>query len=251
MRQIFACVLALLTACGGGGGSNSGTAPPAPSSSSISGRVASPNGSALAGVQLVLSGSGSGTKVSDADGMYEFSSLSAGTYVVTPTAAGAQFTPPAMSVMVQSQTASTANFSRAPQSYPSTQLITDYMATLHSQSLSQFVANENALSSSLGSQGLFASGNHYAQSGQDYVASVQGFVNSSLAFVRLQSQTRAIDSGAVSVLLSTYATQDAAYAVTYYQAVPWGLTGSALATFTTGINQSTDDIYTLAALQIR
>jgi len=61
---------------------------------SISGRV---TGDIQAGVTMTLSGSGSGTKTTDAAGNYSFIGLSNGTYTVTPSKSGYTFTPSSIS----------------------------------------------------------------------------------------------------------------------------------------------------------
>lgn len=254
MRRILVCVALALAGCGGGGGNDAPSsaiiATQSSASGELSGTVISPSGAAIAGVQLTLSGTNSSSTVSDAAGAYRFGNLTSGSYVVTASAIGASFTPPTILVAVTGQTAGNLNFVRTPQSYASTQLIANYTATLHSQMLSKFVADENVLGSTLASQGAFFSGLHYAQSGQNYVSLVQGFASGSLAFVKVTAQTMAIDKDAVTTLFSSYASQDAAYAGTYYGSVPWGLTGTGLATFIAGNNKSTSDIYALVVLQL-
>jgi hypothetical protein len=140
--------------------------------------------------------------------------------------------------------------SQLPVSYASTQMIVSYMATLHSQSMTTFAANENALGSRLSAQGAFSSGTHYSQSGVDFVAVIQRFANDSLAFVNLKSQTMPIDKIAVAEIFSTYAAQDAAYANTYYRGVSWGLTSASLTAFVADINKKTNDLYALIVLQL-
>ncbi|MBI4893844.1 MAG: carboxypeptidase regulatory-like domain-containing protein [Acidobacteria bacterium] len=75
----------------------------------ISGQVTS-GGSPLSGVTLTLSGSGSGTRTSDASGNYSFTGLApGGNYTVTPTRAGYAFTP-ANSAFTSLAANQTANF---------------------------------------------------------------------------------------------------------------------------------------------
>jgi inhibitor of cysteine peptidase len=54
------------------------------------------NGSALSGVTVTLSGGA--TKTTDEDGVYSFTGLSSGTYIVTPSRSGYTFTPSSKSV---------------------------------------------------------------------------------------------------------------------------------------------------------
>jgi hypothetical protein len=68
------------------------------------------SGSGLSGVTVALSGSGSGTSISDGSGNYSFAALpGGGSYTVTPSKSGFTFTPP--SVTINSLSANqTANF---------------------------------------------------------------------------------------------------------------------------------------------
>ena len=84
-------ILALLLSCGGIGDE---------AKYSVSGRVTSA-GSALPGVTMTLSGNGSGTTITDANGNYGFGDLEWGTYTVTPTLAGYQFMPAFRNVYLQ------------------------------------------------------------------------------------------------------------------------------------------------------
>lgn len=61
------------------------TTTPAPGSASISGKVVDDVGNPIAGVTLTLSGDGTGTTTTAADGTYSFAGLAAGTYTVTET----------------------------------------------------------------------------------------------------------------------------------------------------------------------
>jgi hypothetical protein len=83
-----------LAACGGGGGSS-------PVTGSISGSVTtSVTGAPLAQVSVVLSGAGTATTTTDANGAYRFTSLNPGIYMVTPSLAQATFSPASRSVTV-------------------------------------------------------------------------------------------------------------------------------------------------------
>lgn len=260
MYRLILCIALVLTACGGGGsgGSESSTTvatpatpPPQPSSTySIAGAVTAATGGALPGVQLVLAGATANTTISDASGAFSFAGLPSGSYLLTPSASGQTFSPAAATVNVQGLSLSGINFAQIAKSYPSTQLITDYMAIRHSQSLAKFADDEKALDHLLAAQGGRNSGAHYTESGRDYVALVQAFAADSLAYVRTKSQTSAIDNVAVSALLAGYANQDASYADAYYRGVNWGLSASGLSTFVAGINKQTNDIYALIVLQL-
>jgi len=64
----------------------------------------------VAGATVTLSGAANATTTSAADGTYSFSSLSAGSYTVTPTLAGYTFTPPSQTVTVTNQNATVPAF---------------------------------------------------------------------------------------------------------------------------------------------
>lgn len=256
MRSLIIILVSwMLVACGGGGG---GGVPPESNTSqsqvaaaySIAGAVTAPDGSVIPGVQLDLSGTSASSTISNANGAYSFSGLANGVYVVKPSASGMIFSPASTSVTVQNQSVGSIQFSRSPLSYASTQLIASYMATLHSQSMTTFAANEDALGSQLSAQGGFRSGAHYTQSSAGLVAVIQRFANDSLAFVYLKSQTMPIDKNAVAALFSTYAAQDAAYTNTYYRGVNWGLAAGPLGTLIADINKKTNDLYALIVLQL-
>ena len=87
----------LLSGCGGGhwdlysGGGNSNSDSSAPVSEySISGSITL-NGAALAGATVTLSGASSATTTTDANGNYSFTGLSNGSYTITPTLIGYNF----------------------------------------------------------------------------------------------------------------------------------------------------------------
>jgi hypothetical protein len=247
----------LLVACGGGGGSTptsndspqtNVTPPVQPSTTyAISGKVTAPDGSAIQGVQLSLSGTSTNSTISNAYGDFTFTGLSGGAYTVTPAAAGMTFTPATKAVAVSTQSMSGANFQRY---YASTTAIADYMSVRHGQMLSSFSASESSLSATLSAQGAYSSGSHYTQSGNSYVSQVQSFATDSLNFSNQKAQIAPIDTGAVTSFFTTYASQDESYANTYYGGVNWGLSGSSLTNFIAGINQRTNDIYTLVKLQV-
>ena len=78
-----------LASCSGGGGGGGST--PAPRYS-ISGVVTS-GGSALDGTTMALTGTGSASSNTDRNGTYQFTGLSAGSYVITPSKSGYTFSP--------------------------------------------------------------------------------------------------------------------------------------------------------------
>jgi Carboxypeptidase regulatory-like domain len=251
MRRLLSYVAAFLTACGGGGGDGSTSAsspqPPPSATHSIAGTVTAPNGAPLSGVQLSLSGAASSATVANANGGYSFVGLANGSYVVTPSAAGAAFSPASMAVTLQGQSASAINFARTSQSYASTQQIADAMVILHAQMLSAFATADRAALNSLGV------GSAYLRtSGRAYVDLVQVFVNDSLAFTSLKSQTMAIDWGAVAALFSTYGSQDSAYADTFYRdtAARLRLSNAVADAVLADVIPQVNNIYALALLQL-
>ena len=241
---------AIFSACGGGGGGTATPTPVTPTPSAtftISGSTTYSNGTALAGVQLGLSGTNASYTISNANGFYTFTGLPNGAYVVTPSAAGMTFSPTSKSVSIQGQSASGIVFVRT---YESTQAIIDYMAILHSQMLITFTTNEKALSQQLAATGLFASGNHYSQSMNGYLALVQSFANTSLIFINSKAQTMGVDKPTVAALMSSYSSEDATYADTYYRGVPWGLTGSSLTSVISTSKGQINDFYAQTILRI-
>jgi plastocyanin len=91
----------ILFSCGGGGGGGYGGGTPV--YYSITGQVTS-NGTGLAGVTMTLSGAGSATTTTDTNGNFTFSTLSNGSYIVTPSNTGFTFAP-----MNSSKTVNSAN----------------------------------------------------------------------------------------------------------------------------------------------
>jgi hypothetical protein len=124
-------------------------------------------------------------------------------------------------------------------------MIADYMAILHAQSRTTFAADYQALQRKLSADGVGLSGGSIRLYGELYLASVKTFVDASLSFVRLKSQTLAIDRNAVSTLFSTYAAQDATYAGTFLLGF-----GSNVSTFAAGIQNQVNAAYALAILQL-
>jgi hypothetical protein len=80
---------------------------PGSTSHGISGTV---GGDAASGVTLTLSGSGSGTVVSDSSGQYSFANLSNGTYTVTPSLSGYTFSPASSPVTIADAEVTSINF---------------------------------------------------------------------------------------------------------------------------------------------
>lgn len=136
----------------------------------------------------------------------------------------------------------TGGGSTAPQT--NTQAVLNYINTRHATVQSSFLTAENTLSASLSSQGLYRSGAHYSQSADNYVATVQSFLNDSVTNARSLNALLPVDSASVATLLRTYKTQDANYVTTYYSGVNWGLSGTSLNSvindFKTRVNSAYD-----------
>ena len=90
----------------------------APPAYAVSGMVLLDGSTALAGVQLTLTPGGA-TAMTDMAGAYSFSSVAAGSYTVTPSLAGYNFTPASKSVTVTSADVSGVDFSASaiPQTF--------------------------------------------------------------------------------------------------------------------------------------
>jgi HYDIN/CFA65/VesB family protein len=136
-----------------------------------------------------------------------------------------------------------------PPAPTTTAAIAEYMAILHAQTRTKFTADEKALEAKAAADGTLLNGGTIRASGNLYVASVQRFVDASLAFVRLKSQT-AIDRTAVSTLFSGYAVEDAAYANTYLSVAFRFAPAVAIAEVVAAIRSQTNDVYALAILQL-
>jgi hypothetical protein len=89
--------------CSGSSGGSTGVTP----TYSISGAV---SGAALSGVTIVLSGSTTNSKTTDANGNYSFSNIANGDYMVTPSLTGYTFTPTSRSVTVSGANITGTNF---------------------------------------------------------------------------------------------------------------------------------------------
>lgn len=107
LRWVAVCVAAALAACGGGGGGGGG---PQTGAYAISGTI---SGSVRDGVLVTLSGAASATTTTSAGGVYTFTGLADGTYVVTPSRAGYAFVPPSVTVTVAGASASAQAFAAA------------------------------------------------------------------------------------------------------------------------------------------
>ena len=104
---VMTLLLLMVIGCGGGGGENSlmiGNV-----YYKISGNV-NLNGVALAGVTIMLSGSGSGSAATDSSGAYSFSGLPNGSYTLTPSKTGYTFSPSSISVSVSGANIAAKNF---------------------------------------------------------------------------------------------------------------------------------------------
>jgi uncharacterized membrane protein len=94
--QITTALLALALAAPGCSGSSGGTPPPPPTNT-IGGAV---SGAEVAGVSVTLVGPSGGITATAADGTYSFPGLEAGSYTVTPSLAGHDFSPASRNVTV-------------------------------------------------------------------------------------------------------------------------------------------------------
>lgn len=81
---------------------------------SISGRVRTASGAAIAGVTMTLTGAGSGTATTNSYGNYKFTALTNGSYTVTPSKDAYTFTPPNRSVTVSGANRTGQNFTGTP-----------------------------------------------------------------------------------------------------------------------------------------
>jgi protocatechuate 3,4-dioxygenase beta subunit len=83
-----------------------------PSTHSISGKVTASTTStgALSGVTVILSGAGSGTTATDANGNYSFSGLQNGSYTIVPSLTGYTFSPAILSVNINGTDVTGQNF---------------------------------------------------------------------------------------------------------------------------------------------
>lgn len=244
---------ALVMACGGSGGNSSQTGNSSPGTSTYlaSGRISNASNVGLAGVSLTLTGPTSTSSATDANGNFSIPQLPNGSFTITPALANYAFTPPLITFTINNANNNSLNFTGNISNYPSTAIITNYMSALHSQTITQFLSDEAALSSLLSSQGLYQSGAHYSQSKNDYVSHIQSCLNTSLAFIQQTSTTMSIDKNAINQLLLSYKSNDKSYALTYYSNVNWGGSPAVISTITTSINTDLDNMYTLIIQQIQ
>lgn len=99
-----------LTACGSGGGSGNTGINDNPITYNLSGAITA-NGTALSGVSIALSGTGSGSTTTDNSGAYAFSALPNGTYYITPSKTGYTFSPNFLTVPINGSNATGQSFS--------------------------------------------------------------------------------------------------------------------------------------------
>ena len=220
---IAAVAAALLTACGGGGGgtaasnSNTPTTPTAPTTPSasytISGTVVSPSGTPIQGVQISLSGAETGTTISNSNGAFSFTGASNGNYTLAASAAGMTFTPSTQSISVAGAASSGVNFSRT---YASTPQIVNYIDTRHSSVQTAFLATAEPTAQKHAALGSLRGGNHVAESINNYLSTVQSFLNDCIANASALNVTLPVDSEKIAALLRTYQAQDVNYVATYY-----------------------------------
>ncbi len=90
------------------------TASAAANTYSISGTV---GGATAAGVTITLSGANSGTTITDVNGDYTFSGLTNGSYTITPSKTGYNFTPTSITVTVNGANVPGQNFTATLQTY--------------------------------------------------------------------------------------------------------------------------------------
>jgi hypothetical protein len=101
-----------------------------------------------------------------------------------------------------------------PSGPTTTQRIVDYMAIEHAALRRNFTLGQQLMMNQAGAAGLLNSSGIMVACGDYYVNSILQFLTPAVAFVRLTSQTAAIDRSAVSALFSDYAAQDVSYANT-------------------------------------
>lgn len=249
--RVFAYLLAAsLAACGGGGGdSGSPSAPPVAPTYSVSGVVTTFAGAGVSGVRVDLSGSASAMATTNAAGGFQFVNVPDGLYVVGPSPAAGSFNPVGISVTVAGQSVTGLAFSLPPPAASMTE-IANALATRHASAIAAFNAAETALNNQLAAEGQFRSGRHYTLSRENLIGALSSFTSSALSYLRTVARTATIDREAVASLFNTYATQDAAYASTYYRAAGWGLTGAGLDGFVSDTVTQTNAVYAAAIAQI-
>ena len=107
-----------------------------------------------------------------------------------------------------------------------TAIVLNYIDVRRSSVQSAFMDGEKVIDRSLAASGGYMSGAHYSRSADNYVATIQSFLNDSITYSRSMNALLPVDSASVAALLRTYKTQDANYVTTYYSSVNWGLAGS-------------------------
>ncbi|MDH4275722.1 MAG: carboxypeptidase regulatory-like domain-containing protein, partial [Gammaproteobacteria bacterium] len=81
---------------------------------SISGRITTNTGGALRGATVSVSGAGTGSVVTDANGEYTISTLGNGTYTVTPSMTGYTFTPATRTATINNADVADINYAGTP-----------------------------------------------------------------------------------------------------------------------------------------
>jgi hypothetical protein len=237
--------------CGGGGGGTSpsgGSNGGSPTTYSASGLITSNSGVGVPGVTLSLTGQATASTSTDSNGNFTFSGLGSGAYTLTPTFGNCGFNPASTSFTIASTGSTGRNFVAT---FPSTDFVNTYMTTLHAQTISQFLTDEDALGRQLSASGNYGSGLHYSLSKTDYENHIQAFLNSSLAYIQSASQTMPIDKNAIIQLLNSQKANDKAYSVTYYTGVNWQGSALVVSTITTGISTDLDNMYSLVISQVQ
>jgi ABC-type glycerol-3-phosphate transport system substrate-binding protein len=130
-----------------------------------------------------------------------------------------------------------------------TQTVIDYINVRHTQVSTDFTTSEKSLSASLAAQGSLISGAHYTKSAANYATVIDGFLADVLKFIQAKVQTSVVDKSTITALLRNYQSSDANFPYSYY-GTDWGLTGSALQTFTAGVANSVNTSYNLTVLQL-
>jgi Carboxypeptidase regulatory-like domain len=220
---------------------------------SVSGNVATSDGTPLTDVSVALTGSAKATTATDANGNYNFSGLGTGSYTVTPTLLDYLFSPDSISFSISSSdsiNSSGLNFIATSPS-TSTDLIHAYMTSLQSQVITNFLADEQAIASSCTASGTLGTGGHYNNSKINYENKIQSFLDSSLAYIQSISRAKPIDMNAIIQLLNTQKDNDKAFSINYYNQVNWLVSSSTISTCTTDITTDLDNMYSLIIAQVQ
>lgn len=217
LRLVIGSTL-ILAACGGGGSSGtdaSGSAlPPIEANGALSVSITDPAGVPVQQVLVNVSGAGTASGLTNSSGTYSFPILAMGTYTTIPTLApGVSFAPASISVAVSNGSTATAAFVAT---YSTTAQIANQAAALHSQMLSRFASDDQAIANQFAPTFGALSGARFKASMADFNGVVQLFVASLLVGVQTQAQTMPVDYPAVSAMLTSYATQDSAFVSAYF-----------------------------------